>query len=74
MQQIYAIRDDLEENFGGLFCATNDAVALRQFRQLLSSDKSFHLCRFGVYNTDTGYIQLQDSPSEVNDVQQNPKE
>lgn len=59
MFRVYSIRDDAAGEFGPLFEAKNDAVAIRQFKALMGKadfpeEYSLHLV--GMFNRETGSL------------------
>ena len=45
-QQIYTIFDKIASEAGPLFCAKNDAVAIRNFNNLMKADPSVNISDF----------------------------
>lgn len=78
---VYAIRDDLAEEYGPLFEASSDAVALRNYKHLMStvdefSRNDYTLWRFGCFKQmDGGAVLIcDDEPvvvqvKEINDAE-----
>lgn len=66
---LYTIYDRLAEDAGPIFCAKNNAVALRQYNRLLDeylSDQShFKLYLLGIFNTESMQILVIAEPEEV---------
>lgn len=64
----YAIYDDKAEEFGPLFPAKNDKVALRHFRQMMSSvnnQDDYSLFCVGCFDQDSGQFGLPFEKYEV---------
>jgi hypothetical protein len=69
---VYSIQDELADEFGPLFEAPTDAVALRQFQHLISqvdafSRKDYKLFKFGSFEQVEGsaFIEAIETPEEV---------
>ena len=63
---IYTIRDKVAEEVGPLFQAKNDAVAIRQFKQLIKDSENpeeYELLCLGDFNDQT--IELETSKVKV---------
>lgn len=62
---VYSIRDTIAEEFGPIFTAKNEGVAIRSFFQLLKGDPAtnqadYTLHRLGTWDRDTGKLIAQD--------------
>lgn len=59
--KIYSVRDNLSEEYAPPFVSKNDAVAVRQYRDLIRSQKlnpdEFGLYFLGTYETEFGVIE-----------------
>lgn len=69
--KVYSIRDCVADIYSGLYMFTNDAVAIRWFNNMISSDdfaskirNDMQLFRVGEFDQDTGLIE-QESPTLV---------
>ena len=77
---LYTVYDRVAEEAGPCFLAVNDAVAIRQYRQLLKdsqvvTDDEYHLFRLGSYDYKSMQISAQAPvrvlvPSLVEDMMQ----
>lgn len=64
---LYVVHDRLAEEVGPIFEARNDAVALRNFRKLMESNRpeEYKLLRLGVFDHDAVKFDLLSVPEEV---------
>lgn len=56
---LYVIRDNVADTFGPLYEAKNDAVAIRQFKNLLErqvNKEDFELYKVGKYDNEKGEV------------------
>lgn len=58
--QMYNVKDKVSEEFAPPFVAKNDAVALRQFNNLINNlnPQDYSLYHIGQYDSDTGLITV----------------
>ncbi|MDR0403910.1 MAG: hypothetical protein LBH35_10015 [Treponema sp.] len=70
--RVYSIHDKLAEEYGPLFQAKNDEVALRNFQKLVVSQKleesEFSLYFVGIFDTETGAIDVPEREAIVTPV------
>lgn len=71
---VYTVRDTVAQESGPIFTAKNDAIAFRQFSNILketTTPKDFQLIYLGKYNTEIGKIYA-DEPTLVEIVDTTP--
>lgn len=69
--QLYSIKDVVAQEFGPVFQAKNDGVAIRQvnntFKTMPPGDAdAFHLFKIGEFDTETGLLMRLDAPEKIN--------
>lgn len=65
---VYSIRDTVAERFGPLFEALNDAVAVRNFKAVISKtmyEGDFILYKLAEYDSEMGYIMPLNAPQMI---------
>lgn len=70
VSKIYTVKDKVADEFGPIFNAANDAVASRNFKQLLGSTpypEDFELYEVGSFSNETGWIEADAGPTFVAD-------
>lgn len=68
---LYAIKDIVAKEFGPVFQAKNDQVAVRQvnntFKTMSPGEaEEFHLYRLGEFDTEAGLLMRLDAPEKIN--------
>jgi len=69
--KLYAVYDNVAEEAGPIFCAVNDGVATRQFRQIVQNTENrndFELFFLGLYDSKT--VELKEEVKSSVPVQQ----
>lgn len=66
---VYAIRDTVADEYAQPFCAPNDAVAIRNFRNSIERQQvepsEFSLARLAVFNFGTGELVTEPRPQII---------
>nr|QJB18874.1 MAG: nonstructural protein [Microvirus sp.] len=64
---IYTIKDKIAEEFGPLFSAKNDLVAIRMSRQIVNKQSApdMILYRVGNWNNESGQLTAETNPIMV---------
>lgn len=68
LTKLYTIRDKVAEESGPIFQAKNDAIASRQFQQVISKSESprdYVLIRIGEFETERTLLTALQVPEEV---------
>lgn len=68
--KLYSVKDNLAEEYGPIFTAKTDAVAKRNYANMIISNKvnsnEYQLVYLGEYNSQTGKIKSVDKVKIIN--------